>query len=89
MKTELAPAATTIELFAELDAACDDHARRIRALSGADLEERRTVGGQQLPTTLGGLLVHVAEHTQRHTGQAVTTSQIVMAQRSTRRAEAI
>jgi uncharacterized damage-inducible protein DinB len=89
MKTELAPAATTIALFAELDAACDDHARRIRALSGADLDGRRTVGGQQLPTTLGGLLVHVAEHTQRHTGQAVTTSQIVVAQRNTRRAEAI
>jgi uncharacterized damage-inducible protein DinB len=35
-----------------------------------------------VPTTLGGLLVHVADHTQRHVGQAVTTSKIVLAQPS-------
>jgi len=35
-----------------------------------------------LPTTVGGLLVHVADHTQRHVGQAVTTAKIVVAQRA-------
>jgi len=30
---------------------------------------------------VGGLLVHVAEHTQRHVGQAITTAKIVVAKR--------
>jgi hypothetical protein len=34
-----------------------------------------------LPTTVGGLLVHVADHTQRHVGQAITTAKIVTAKR--------
>ena len=40
----------------------------------ATIYDRRTVGRQELPTTVLGLLVHVAEHTQRHLGQAVTLS---------------
>jgi uncharacterized damage-inducible protein DinB len=34
-----------------------------------------------LPTTLGGLLVHMADHTQRHVGQAVVTAKVVIAGR--------
>jgi hypothetical protein len=30
-----------------------------------------------LPTTVVGLLIHCAEHTQRHVGQMVTTAKIV------------
>jgi hypothetical protein len=30
-----------------------------------------------LPTSVGGLLVHCADHTQRHVGQAVTTAKVV------------
>ncbi len=37
-----------------------------------DLESARAVGRKGLPTTLGGLLVHVADHTQRHVGQAIS-----------------
>ena len=40
--------------------------------------EARGIGRKRLPTTAGGLLVHCAEHTQRHVGQAVTTAQVVM-----------
>jgi len=43
------------------------------------LEEPRKVGKKNLPITLGGLLVHVADHTQRHVGQAITTAKIVKA----------
>ena len=46
------------------------------------LEEPRMVGKRKLPTTTGGLLVHVADHTQRHVGQAITTAKIVLATRS-------
>jgi uncharacterized damage-inducible protein DinB len=54
---------------------------RIRGFIRADLEAERFVGRKRLPTTLGGLLVHVAEHTQRHVGQMVTTAKIVKASR--------
>jgi len=82
LKKELEPGATKQELFAELDAAWESGARRVRTLASADLDAPRTVGAQRLPATLGGLLVHVADHTQRHVGQAVTTAKIVVAQRS-------
>lgn len=41
------------------------------------LFETRFVGREQLPTTVFGLLFHIAEHTMRHTGQIVTTAKIV------------
>jgi len=50
---------------------------RVRAVDSGTYEEARGVGRQRLPTTVGGLLVHCAEHTQRHIGQAVTTAQVV------------
>ena len=38
------------------------------------LTDPRTVGRKQLPTTVIGLLVHTAEHTQRHVGQAISAA---------------
>ena len=52
---------------------------RIRWLAGIDLELPRAVGRRELPTTVGGLLVHIADHTQRHTGQVITTSKLLLA----------
>lgn len=77
MKTELEPGATGEELFSELDAALRRSAARVRAIAAADFAAQRSVGKKQLPTTLGGLLVHVADHTQRHVGQAITTAKLV------------
>ncbi len=45
------------------------------------LESQLKIGRKGLPTTVGGLLVHMAEHTQRHVGQAITTMKIVTARR--------
>lgn len=45
-----------------------------RALDPAILSEPRWVGRQRLPTTVVGLLVHIAEHTQRHVGQAISAA---------------
>ena len=81
MKTELAPSGAKDELFAELRAACEKSAKRIEQLASSNLEAAREVGTKQLPTTVGGLLVHVADHTQRHVGQAITTSKIAIAGR--------
>jgi uncharacterized damage-inducible protein DinB len=81
LNTELSPPGTKSELFAELSSACKSSADRIRRLASTDLEAVRGVGSRQLPTTVGGLLVHVADHTQRHVGQVITTSKILVAQR--------
>ena len=78
-KSELDSIATRAELFSELDPALTTSSTRIRQLASADLDQPRAVGTRQLPSTLGGLLVHVADHTQRHVGQAITTSKIVSA----------
>jgi uncharacterized damage-inducible protein DinB len=82
MKSELDPGATGEEIFAELDEAVEVSATRIRSFSPETLAETRTVGRQQMPTTVAGLLIHVADHTQRHVGQAITTAKIVKAARS-------
>lgn len=55
--------------------------KRVRGFVGADLESQRFVGRKRLPSTIGGLLVHVAEHTQRHVGQMITTAKVVKARR--------
>jgi uncharacterized damage-inducible protein DinB len=77
LRTEIDPGAAHDELFAELAAALADAAARVRALAGTNLEEPRTVGKKRLPTTVGGLLVHLADHTQRHVGQAITTAKML------------
>lgn len=41
------------------------------------LFEERTVGRRRLPSSVFGLLFHIAEHTQRHTGQIIATAKIV------------
>jgi uncharacterized damage-inducible protein DinB len=81
LQTELDGPASRDALFVELAAAFSRSAERIHALDIATLEQRRTVGKKGLPTTVGGLLIHVAEHTSRHVGQAVTTAKVVMGQR--------
>lgn len=82
LKNEAQPGATREALFAELTAALTSSAERVRTLAQTDLDQSRTVGKKALPTTLGGLLVHVADHTQRHVGQAITTAKFIVAQRA-------
>jgi uncharacterized damage-inducible protein DinB len=81
MKAEMDPGGSRNELMAELVVAIAKSGKRIRAFSEEQLQEDRHVGKKQLPTSVGGLLVHVADHTQRHTGQAITTAKILVAQR--------
>jgi uncharacterized damage-inducible protein DinB len=69
------------ELFGELHEALQKSARRVRALPASEFDRPRYVGAKKLPTTLGGLLVHIADHTQRHVGQAITTAKIARSHR--------
>jgi len=67
--------ATFMEFAKAMEVAVD----RVMAISPGSYEVARGVGRKMLPTTVGGLLVHCAEHTQRHVGQAVTTAKVVVA----------
>lgn len=69
------------EILAKFEAGLRDAERRIRAIDFAAWPELREVGRRKLPTTVAGLLIHCAEHTQRHVGQAITTAKIVLALR--------
>ncbi len=64
-------------LLGEVEASFSNAADRIRTLAGADLNTFRGVGRKQLPTSIGGALAHVADHTQRHVGQVVTTAKVL------------
>lgn len=77
LKTELEPGAAKADLLGEFRSGIDDAMRRVRALASADLEQPRAVGRKALPTSVGGLLVHCADHTLRHVGQVVTTAKVV------------
>jgi uncharacterized damage-inducible protein DinB len=79
LKSELDPVAAPDEAFGEFNRGMQDAILRIHRLAKSDLEGPRSVGRKALPTTVGGLLVHCADHTQRHTGQAVTTAKILQA----------
>jgi uncharacterized damage-inducible protein DinB len=81
LKTELDAGATRDAVMAEFAAGGKAARRRARAFAPEQYGEGRGVGRAALPTTVGGLLVHCADHTQRHVGQAVTTAKVVVAMR--------
>ena len=62
------------ELLAELDSALNRAEHVVRSIDPATLRDPRAVGRKRLPTTVIGLLTHMAEHTQRHVGQAITAA---------------
>jgi uncharacterized damage-inducible protein DinB len=81
LKSEMDAGATGDGLFAEFGAAIRGSIARVRELAAVNPELPRSVGKKQLPTSVGGLLVHVADHTQRHVGQAITTAKVLLARR--------
>jgi hypothetical protein len=62
------------ELLTELDSAFRRAEKVVRSIDPATLREAREVGRKRLPTTVIGLLTHIAEHAQRHVGQAITAA---------------
>jgi uncharacterized damage-inducible protein DinB len=69
-------------LLAEVESTFTRAAERVRALAGADLETVRGVGRKSLPTSIGGAMLHVADHTMRHVGQVITTAKVIRALRA-------
>jgi uncharacterized damage-inducible protein DinB len=77
LKAESDPGAIRSALLSEVKQAIRKSSERIRAFSVGELGQIRSVGKRRLPTTVAGLLVHVADHTQRHVGQAITAAKLV------------
>jgi uncharacterized damage-inducible protein DinB len=68
---------SAVDLSAAFERQVSRALAQLRGTAEATLLEPRGVGRRQLPTNVIGLLVHAAEHTQRHVGQIVTTARIV------------
>lgn len=81
LKAEQAGDETLAALLAEVESSFSIAAERVRVLATANLDTFRGVGRKQLPTSIGGALIHVADHTQRHVGQVVTTAKVLKALR--------
>jgi hypothetical protein len=79
LATEKHPGASREQLLAELDSVFAQAERVVRTLDPASLEQVRQVGRKRLPTTVIGLLTHIAEHTQRHAGQAISAAKLARA----------
>ncbi|HET7603400.1 MAG TPA: DinB family protein [Gemmatimonadales bacterium] len=73
---------TLQELTAGAVAAIDQALDVLRSTRAEELDDARTVGRQALPTNVRGLLFHIAEHAQRHSGQVATTVKVVAGLRS-------
>lgn len=77
LRAEMDAGAGRDELLREMDAAFREVEDAARGIRPEQLFEPREVGRKKLPSTVIGLLVHIAEHTQRHVGQAITTARLV------------
>jgi uncharacterized damage-inducible protein DinB len=77
LEEEHSPELPLPELLARVDASLANTESYLKTLDPKTLYEPRAVGRQALPTTVVGLIVHLAEHTQRHLGQAITLSGVV------------
>lgn len=78
-RAEMEPGAGREELLAAVEAAFARAEAVVSALDPAALRTPREVGRKRLPTTVAGLLVHIAEHTQRHVGQAISAAKLARA----------
>ena len=64
---------TTEQLVNRFDSQVDRFLQQVAATDENNLSDFRGVGRALLPSTVGGLLFHAAEHTQRHYGQLLVT----------------
>ncbi len=71
------PPADAATLVRGAQTAIQDALEVIRVVPRETLFAPRTVGRGALPTNVFGLLSHLAQHTQRHTGQLITTAKII------------
>jgi uncharacterized damage-inducible protein DinB len=71
------PSRKAIELVEQFNRQVDKALAQLSATDESILTSARGVGRAQLPSTVLGLLVHAAEHTQRHLGQLLVTVRVL------------
>jgi uncharacterized damage-inducible protein DinB len=76
LESEKQPGGSREKLLTELDSVFRMSEDVVRAINPKALAETREVGRKRLPTTVIGLLTHIAEHTQRHVGQAIFAAKL-------------
>jgi uncharacterized damage-inducible protein DinB len=81
LASEMDGAGTRESILSELEESLDRTRQRLEAIVRQPSDLPLGIGRKALPTTLTGLLIHAAEHTQRHVGQAITTAKLIVAQR--------
>jgi uncharacterized damage-inducible protein DinB len=77
LKREKEPDLNKAQLLALFHERLDEADKSLRAVNPATLAETRYLGRKRIPVPLGGLLVHVAEHSQRHVGELIVTVKLV------------
>lgn len=78
-KSAAASGAAAADLLDRIDATLDRVLNAVQHARESELTAVRYVGRARVPSTLIGLFFHIAEHTQRHAGQVITTAKIVRA----------
>jgi len=73
---EMEPGLGRAALLEMVTRSLQDSERVIRALDPSTLTDARAVGRKRLPSTVAGLVVHLAEHTQRHVGELIVTTKL-------------
>ncbi len=78
LASENVSSGTLDQLLNAMNTSFDGFEQSARAIDPTTFSDARFVGRKRLPTTVIGLIVHIAEHAQRHVGQAITTCKLVM-----------
>jgi hypothetical protein len=79
LKSEMEPGASREQLLEELDLHLTRCESVVEALDPRTWHDQCVVGRKMLPTTVGGLVHHIAEHSQRHLGEAIVTAKVCKA----------
>jgi hypothetical protein len=72
-KEERTPGGSREDLLRLLDERLTNAESVVRSLDPGTYREVRELGRKRIPVPLGTLLVHIAEHTQRHVGELIIT----------------
>jgi uncharacterized damage-inducible protein DinB len=70
------PARSSRDLVATFGRQVEKSIKELSSMDESALTQFRSVGRGQLPSTVLGLLVHAAEHAQRHAGQLLVTVRV-------------
>jgi uncharacterized damage-inducible protein DinB len=78
LKAEKEPGHESIEqMLASLGARFAKVEADVRSLDPSQLGETRYLGRKRIPVTMAALVIHTAEHTQRHVGEIIVTSKVI------------